>query len=156
MAQELGRLRHEARLSARATAAEAQRLGFDSLDRSRIANLEAQRGRPLGVQELLGLCHVLKAWPADVITGRAPEGDADVGKWIYQELQVAQGLAVPRGGVTGWLSYQWAPWQDDEYDPEAIERLDAPSVDEVMGFLTLLAQRHGLRVSFEPMRDDRG
>lgn len=163
MATELGRLRHEARLSARATAVAAQELGFATIDRSRVANLESLRGRPLSVEELLGLCQVLRAFPVDVLMGNRPATRSKVKAWAAETVEVADGLRLQRGDLSAWFLYEWAPWMENDGEDytspmtAAMRKLSPTEQrEQAMQAVRLLAEEFGLRVTFEPMEHDRG
>lgn len=132
-------------------------LGWQGLDRQRIANLEAGRGRGITLEEFYVLCVALEEWPTNLMNGGgAPSGLADADDeaweaWMSAPLRLTSQIGLPRGSIDFWWEGSWRPGQPPVHaGPPPRE----PTRNETMELLRRLAAEHGLRVIFE--LDDRG
>jgi hypothetical protein len=161
--------RHQLGLSARALAVTCQEAGIKGLDRNRVANIELARGRPIGVQEWLGLAYVMRSYFDDLLLGESPKYDVfafnrdnDVNYqrynlWCLETLSLADNIVCTRGQIATWVGGDFPAWGDETNGfPESPAPRPEMTREELMASIVRLGEAWGLRVSFEPLSQPRG
>lgn len=133
------RARQHAHVSARALAQACADLGVQGVDRQRIANIEAGRGRPVGVLELLALAYVLRAYPAELVAG---EG-----------THVRVGArTLSRDELLAWFAGTWPAWAQEGDSGLSPGLIDKPvwSLTEAAEIVRKVFGDHGFDVLILP------